>query len=102
MHFIIKIVHASYSHVQSLLGPSVGNKHKQHCFHVKFLTCSPGFHLRNGIPWHNKGPIKLEHGFLTKPSVHASILSHINFPTGHIVPACTSLKIPPQDKKFMQ
>ena len=103
MHFSKKIVYASYSHAQSLPRPlSVGNKHKQHCFHVKFLTCSAGLHLRNGIPWHNKGPLKLEQDFLTKPSVHASILSHVNFLNGHTVPAYTSLKIPhhPGDKKL--
>ena len=37
-----------------------------------------------------------------KPSVHASILSHMNFLNGHTVPACTSLKIPtPRQKTYV-
>ena len=87
-----KIVYASCSHTQSPLGTRLSETSIT-LFHVKFLTCSAGFHLRNGIAWHNKGPINLEQGFLTKPSVHASILSHMHFLNGHTVPDYTPLTL---------
>jgi len=71
-------------------------------FHVQLLTCSAGFHFRNWIPWHNKGPINLEQSSLTKPSVHVSKLSHMNFLNEHAVPDYTSLNPHPRDKKLLQ